>query len=241
MRHLLCLLTIAACSHASTGAAPTAPAPTSAPATTAASPPERFDDRVRSDFFDGLRGDAAAMARAMKLCEDTLAKNPRHAEAMVWHGAGVIGQARDAFAARDRARGLELYRKGLAEMDAAVELAPDDVGVRIPRGAVVLAMAPFTPEPERTKLLERGLADYEATYAIQQPYFGTLTLHAREQLLYGLTDGYAHLGQHDKAAAYLEHMKTEAAGSELLPRATARVNGEPVEGPTPCEECHARR
>lgn len=237
MRNILCALLLAACSHASS------PKPAAAPTTpVAASEPERFDEKVRADVFDGMRGDTAAMARAMKVCEETLAKNPKHAEAMVWHGAGVVGKASEAFRTGDRQQGITLYTQGLAEMDAAVALEPNNVGVRIPRGAVLLAMAPFVPEPEKTKLLERGIGDYETTYALQQQqgYFPKLTLHAREQLLYGLTDGYANLGKSDKAAAYVEKMKLEAAGSELLPRAASRARGEAVAGPAPCEQCHQR-
>ena len=44
----------------------------------------RFDELVRADFFAGVAGDAAAMDRAMRLIEETLAKNPRHPEALVW-------------------------------------------------------------------------------------------------------------------------------------------------------------
>jgi hypothetical protein len=235
---LLLALTFVACSH--TPSKPTAaplPAPTPA---VAEAQPERFDEKVRADFFDGMRGDTAAMERAMKVCEETLAKNPNHAEALVWHGAGVIGRARGAFAEGDRQRGIALYSQGLAEMDKAVELEPNNIGVRIPRGAVLLAMAPFVPEPEKTKLLERGVGDYEATYALQKSYFPTLTLHSREQLLYGLTDGYAHLGKKDQAVAFYEKMKVEAAGSELLGRAASRSRGEAVDGPAPCEQCHRR-
>ena len=97
------------------------------------------------------------------------------------------------------------------------------------------------PEPEKTKLLERGISDYERTYELQKAYFPTLTLHSREQLLYGLTDGYANLGKTDKAKSYFEQMQTDAAGSELLPRAASRAKGEAVEGQTPCEQCHRAR
>ena len=74
----------------------------------------------------------------------------------------------------------------------------------------------------------------------QAPYFATLSLHAREQLLYGLTDGYAMLGQTDKARATYERMQHDAAGSELLPRAAERAAGHTVAGDAPCEQCHAR-
>ena len=218
------------------------PAPAAKPATPPApEKPERFDNLVRQDFFDGMRGDPAALDRAMKLCEDTLAKHPDHAEALVWHGAGLTARSSFAFRAGDMKTGMELYERGLGEMDRAVALAPDDVGVRIPRGAVMLAMAPHVPEAsERTKLVERGIADYEKTLAVQAPYFATLTLHSREQLLYGLTDGYAMLGNADKARATYERMQRDAAGSQLLTRAAERAAGHAVEGNTPCEQCHAR-
>ncbi|MGE0870234.1 MAG: hypothetical protein AB7P03_16840 [Kofleriaceae bacterium] len=145
-----------------------------------------------------------------------------------------------AFQAGDRDEGMALYQRGLREMDAAVELAPGNPGVRIPRGAVLFGMAPFVPEPAKSTLVRRAVDDYEVTLAAQQSYFGELTLHAREQLLYGLTDGFAMLGEPDKARRYFERMLVDAQGSELLSRAQARSVGKPVEGPTPCEHCHAR-
>lgn len=48
--------------------------------------PQRFDMLVREDFFSGFAGDADALERAMKKCEEILAKDPKNAEALVWHG-----------------------------------------------------------------------------------------------------------------------------------------------------------
>jgi pentatricopeptide repeat protein len=232
---ILLLATLAAC--ATTQPAPPAATP---PVAKAEAKPERFDNKVRQDFFDGIRGDAAALDRAQKLCEDTLAQHPNEPEALVWHGAALTARSRDAFAKGDRDKGLELYQKGTGEMDHAVELAPTSVAVRIPRGAVYLAMAHFVPQPEQTKLVQEGVSDYEATYAAQKAFFTTLTLHSREQLLFGLTDGYAMLGNTDKARETYERMRKEAAGSQLLSRAAERAAGHEVAGNTPCEQCHAR-
>ena len=243
MRTLLLAFVAACASHAvstPTTPAASAPAPTGAANTTPAAKPARFDELVRQDFFDGMRGDKAAMARAVKLCEDTLAKNPDHPEALVWHGAALAGRSAEYFQRGDQRTGIALYEQGLAEMDRAVTLAPASPGVRIPRGAVMLAMAPHVPGPEQKKLAERGVADYEATLTVQAAYFATLSLHAREQLLYGLTDGYAMLGETDKARATYDRMRRDAAGSELLTRAAERAAGHAVSGNTPCEQCHAR-
>ncbi len=235
---VLAMFAACASGHPTPVASPAQPAVVAS--TKAPADSERFDVKVRQDFFDGIRGDAAALDRAQKLCEDTLAKNPNHAEAMVWHGAALAARSQQAFMKGDRDTGLALYMKGTREMDHAVELAPQSVGVRIPRGAVYLVMAHYVPEPEHTKLLERGVSDYETTLTEQAPYFATLSLHAREQLLYGLTDGYAMLGQTDKARATYERMQHDAAGSELLPRAAERAAGHTVAGDAPCEQCHAR-
>ena len=51
---------------------------------------ERFDHKVRNDFFTGFAGDREALVRAMKVAGEAIAENPNHAEALVWHGAGTL-------------------------------------------------------------------------------------------------------------------------------------------------------
>src|SRR5438128_388694 len=57
----------------------------------------RFDELVREDFFAGMMGETKRLDRGMKYCEDVLAKDPRHAEALVWHGGGLITRAAIAY------------------------------------------------------------------------------------------------------------------------------------------------
>src|SRR5262249_18418486 len=73
---------------------------------------ERFDYLVRADFFAGLAGDEARMKKAMDLCERTLAENPAHVEALVWHGAGLLAQSGSAFKKGDFGRGGMLWDRG---------------------------------------------------------------------------------------------------------------------------------
>src|SRR5215208_3849596 len=101
-------------------------------------PPARFDVLVRADFFAGFGGDEARLARGMEACERSLAENPKHPEALVWHGSGLAFQAGMAFQRNDGPTGTALWSRGLAEMDEAVALAPENVGVLIPRGAMLL-------------------------------------------------------------------------------------------------------
>ncbi len=93
---------------------------------------ERFDFLVRADFFAGFAGDQAALERGMKVCEAALAKNPNHAEALVWRGGGLVFIAGQSFQKGDFGKGVELWDRGLKEMDRAVELEPGNECDSIP-------------------------------------------------------------------------------------------------------------
>jgi hypothetical protein len=124
---------------------------------------ERFDMRVRNDFFAGFAGNQEALDRGMKLCEDELAQNPTNAAALVWHGSGVFFESGTYFRAGDRAKGGEFWQRGLGEMDKAVAMAPDTLGVRIPRGAVLLTASRSLPNAEMARpLIERASATSSA-------------------------------------------------------------------------------
>src|SRR5438094_10630976 len=82
--------------------------------------PRRFDYQVRADFFAGVAGDEARLAKVIELCERTLAENPKHAEALVWHGASVFVRAGQAFQKGDMAVGGQLFDRALKEMNDAV-------------------------------------------------------------------------------------------------------------------------
>ena len=128
----------------------------------------RFDLEVRADFFAAFSGDMTRFERGMARCEEVLAADPNHAEAMVWHGSGVFFRAGLAFQKGDFQNGMALYQKGLAEMQRAVEIAPDNVGVRIPRGAVLLEATRQMPEPQAKALVQIGVSDFEHTLKLQE-------------------------------------------------------------------------
>jgi hypothetical protein len=217
-------------------AVPTPPAPAAEPAGERA---PRFDYLVRADFFAGMRGDRARFERAMKLCEETLARDPRHAEAMVWYGSGQMVLAGQAFRSGDAAKGRELWELGLRTMAEAVALAPDRAGVLIPRGAtLLLAARQIPPGAESRSLLQTGVADYEKALAIQTPFFERLSVHARGELLAGLVEGWHQLGQDETARTYLERMVTELDGSGYQARAKAWLETGPPLGGFACASCH---
>ena len=171
---------------------------------------DRFDMQVRNYFFAGLAGDAASLQKGMKFCEDILAKDPKQPEALVWHGMGLVGQSREAFKKGDQQNGASLWQRGLDEMDQAEALAPNDLSVRIVRGAVLLVASQYLPDPEAARpLIEKGLSDYEKAYSVQGPDLSHLGTHPRGELMIGMADAYARLGQPDKAQQWFERIQKE--------------------------------
>ena len=189
---------------------------------------ERFDDLVREDFFAGMTGDMKAFDRGMTTCEAMLAKNPKHAQAMVWHGGGLLFRAGQVFQTNNIQLGLTLWRKGLKQMDDAVALEPDNISVLIPRGATLLPSSRYTPDKnESRRLLQTGVGDYEKVLKMQETYFTTLSTHSRGELLFGLADGWYRLGDTNKSRAYLQRILNDCTNSAYATRATSWLAADP--------------
>jgi len=175
---------------------------------------ERFDIKVREYFFSGYNGNAAALDHGMKICEEALAANPKYPEAMVWHGSGLVYRSFEAFQTGNQQKGVQLWGQGMQEMDNAVELASDNLGVRIPRGAFLLTSSHFLPDPERARaFVQKGVADFEKVYELQKGRFTELGIHPRGELMLGLADGYSRLGDQQKASLWFERIKTDLKGT----------------------------
>src|SRR5262245_40936756 len=203
---------------------------------------QRFDLAVRTDFFAGFSGDEARLQKAMALCESVLAENPRHAEALVWHGAGLFFQAGRNFQTGDTEKGLQLFQSGLSQMNEAVTLEPENVAVLIPRGAVLLTATRSMDPAAARPLLEQAVADYEKVLGIQASYFDTLGDHPRGELLFGLADGSARLGRLEQARRYFERIVTEVPASGQSERAREWLNtGAPLKVTgMGCIGCHKK-
>jgi len=201
---------------------------------------QRFDYLVRGDFFAGLAGDEARLQKARTTCEEALASNPKHAEALVWHGAIVLFEGGRAFGKGDFATGGQLFGRGLQEMNDAVSLAPDNPGVLIPRAAVLLEATRTMPPDQARPLVESAVANYQHVLDIQRAVWPTLGDHAKGELLFGLAEGSARLGHQDEARGYFDRLLKDAPSSGQAPRAKAwletgtvpQVNG------VSCAGCH---
>ncbi|HEX4594130.1 MAG TPA: hypothetical protein VH157_07635 [Bryobacteraceae bacterium] len=182
---------------------------------------DRFDFKVRNYFFTGFAGDAASLEKGMKICEDSIAADPKNAEALVWHGAGLFYESGQFFQKGEMQKGGEFWARGLKEMDDAVALAPDQLGVIIPRGAVLLTASKYVPSPEMARpLIEKGVADFEKSYELQAANFDKMGTHPRGELMIGLADGYNRLGNQDKAQEWFERIQKTMAGTPYEKSAT---------------------
>jgi len=203
---------------------------------------ERFDNLVRDEMFAGMAGDAAAFERAMKRCDEALATDPNDAQALVWHGSGLIFQAGQLFRSGDYIKGKEIIIRGFKEMDDAVALAPNNIPVLIPRGASLLSYSKYSRDQERARpRLQQGLADYEKALALQSRSWNSTPVHSRGELLSGLAEGWLRAGDAPKARSYAQRIVDDLPGTPY----SARAKDFLVASPAPpqldwqCIGCHA--
>jgi len=200
---------------------------------------ERFDDQVRDDMLRGFGGNEAAFTRALSIIEETLQEQPDHAEALVWRGAARYWRAGQAFAAGDVDAGRALAADAMADMDRSIALEPRNLGVLVPRAAVLLVAARNQRDPARAQeLAGRAAADFETALAIRAPEFDRLGQHNRGEYLAGLAESWTLAGNPDKARAYLGRILAELPDSRYARRAAAKLADWGDMQPLNCQTCH---
>jgi hypothetical protein len=202
---------------------------------------QRFDFKVREDVFAGMDGDQAALDRALKLIEETLKADPDHAEAQVWRGDVRLFQAAQAFQRGAMAEGQSLVTQGIADMDRAVALAPDNIAVRVPRATGLLPFAQGLRRfnrAEADRLTRTAIGDIEFVIAASAPWWSKLNAHGRGELLGALADGWLQLGDLDKARQSLDRMVSELPDTPYARNAAARRADPAARVPLTCLGCH---
>jgi tetratricopeptide (TPR) repeat protein len=200
---------------------------------------ERFDYAVRDDMFRAFGGNEAAYKSAMLTIEEKLKAEPDHAVALVWRGAGLYFKAGQAFGAGDVAAAETLAKAAMADMDRASELEPTNIGVLIPRSAVLLVAARNQRDLDRTRdLATRAAAGFETAMAIRQGAFPQLSQHNRGEYLSGLAESWALAGHRDKAEGYLRRILAELPNSPYAERAAAKLVDWNDRRSLNCQTCH---
>lgn len=195
-----------------------------------AAPPARepgFAEEVRADIFSGFKGDDEALARGIASCEEALGKDPKDAEAMVWRGSARVFKAGRAFASKKPAEGVALWQSGLKDLDGAVALAPDKVGVRIPRAATLLPAGRNSPPAMGRPLLAKALEDFQFIYDKQKDHLDKLPTHSRGELRMGLADIYRLMGEPEKSREQLEAIGRELPNTRYAEQARTWLAAKP--------------
>jgi tetratricopeptide (TPR) repeat protein len=203
----------------------------------------RFDDVVRNDIFAGFGGNKEALERGMKKCEEVLAANPKHAEAMVWLGSATAFLGGQAFARGDAAEGIRLSTKGRELMDKAVELQPRSIGVRIPRGASLLGGARYQQTDDRlASEMRMGLDDYLVAFDIQKGWVGKMSTHSKGELFLGIANAYYRLGEKEKAREWFTQIPPQVPGSIYAAKAKKWLDtGSLTPREVACLGCHVKQ
>src|SRR5437868_489025 len=206
---------------------------------------DRFDMVVRDDFFAGMTGDTVRLERGMKICEDVLAKNPKDAEALVWHGGGLIARAQRAYTAGNAALGNRLWSAGIDKMNRAVAFEPDHMGVKIGRAATLIGLAQSGWDSSDNKgraLLKSAVLDYEKVLRWHGPRFDRVSDHSRGELLFGLASGWSLLGNQQKTREYLSLVLEKCKDTAYESEARRWLNKTPpVVVQHDCRGCHISR
>lgn len=210
-------------------------------ASSASSDDDRFDYTVRNDIFQGFTGDEKAMARGMATCDAALAKDPKHAEAMVWRGAARVFQAGQLFSNKKIAEGQKLWMSGLKDMDEAVKLQPNNVGVRVPRAAVLATASRQAPPAMGKPLMAKVVDDLETVRKLHGKDFEQIGDHPRGEVHMGLADVYRRQGESAKSRAELETVVKEMPGTKYAERAKEWLAAKPdAKLVHNCIGCHSK-
>ena len=207
---------------------------------------DRFDPfAVQLDMFAGMfSGDEQRFARAMATTEKALAADPANPVALVWHGMGTAMLAQREFSEGRMAEAMAMLQRGIAEMARAVELAPDNIGVRIPRGSALREMSRSMPPGMGDPLLEAARTDFQHTFDLQASRLDQVGQpHPLGELLQGLGDIYSRQGTADDAATYYKMIGDRLPDTEYAVRA---AEWEKTRQPLPqtrtqCVGCHVRQ
>lgn len=206
-----------------------------------AKPASRFDEVVRESFFEGFQGNEAALEKGIKVCEEILSKQPKHAEAMVWLGGGQVFKSGQYFQKGMVADGMKNWQEGIKNMDKAAELEPDNIGVLIPRAAVLLPASRGLPMAIKKPVLEGVLKNFEHVYEMQKNDLQKIGEHPLGELRMGMADTYRMLGNSEKSKEHLESVIKELPETEYATEAKKWLESKPTDRLSHnCIGCHTK-
>jgi tetratricopeptide (TPR) repeat protein len=200
-------------------------------------------NKMRNDLFAAMAGNADALKRIIDSSEKMLTEHPDHAQAMMWHGIGVMGSFFQEAQKGNVQAAFPNFLKGAAEMDRAADLAPDDIEVRVLRGVLYRPASREVPPQLANGLLEKARTDFQHTFDLQKDHLAELGTHPLGELLQGLADIYSRQGKAADAEKYYGMMQSMLKDTEYAKRASEwMITKQPLpESRTQCVGCHMGR
>jgi hypothetical protein len=140
------------------------------------------EPQLDGGFFAALGGDSAAIQAVLESTAQALAQNANDAEALVEHGFMTVF-AGSVAARAGEPDGMSRIGAGMAEMDRAVALAPDNGRVRVLRGIMLQQASYDAPATVAHPMLENARSDFDRAYALQVDVLDLLGEHRLGELL----------------------------------------------------------
>ena len=198
---------------------------------------------MRDDLFAALAGNGAAANRILEGSNKILASEPDNAEALLWHGVGTMTSFfLDAKEGNAQAAWPKLL-KATSEMDRAVELAPDDIEVRVMRAVLYAPASRNLPPSLRDDFVEKARTDLQHTFDLQKDRLTEIGTHPLGELLQALADANSRQGKAAEAEKYYTMIQTMLKDTEYSKRASQwMTTKQPLpENRTACVGCHIAR
>jgi hypothetical protein len=127
------------------------------------------------------------------------------------------------------------------DMDDAIKIEPDNIGVLIPRAAVMLPAGRNAPSAMGKPVLRKVRADFERVYNRQKNVLDQLGEHPLGELRMGLADVYRLLGEPKKSKTQLEAIQRELPDTVYAKRATVWLAAAPDKKLAHnCIGCHSK-
>jgi tetratricopeptide (TPR) repeat protein len=207
--------------------------------------PERFDLIVREDIFAGfLSNDMERFERGMKKCDERLAQDAKHTDALAWKGGGTLYRSIRSFESGDTQRGNELWDQAFQLFEGALALNPQSVGTLATYGGSLVVFVRRAPAERQQGMMTKAAALYEKMREMQAPFFDKMGVHHRGETLGGLADIYQRLGQPEKSQEYLKRIVATMEGTPYYPKARKWLENPNAISPKDslaCLSCHVRQ
>ncbi len=142
---------------------------------------------------EGARNDSKAVNKGFECLDRVLTLDPHHAVALAYRGSLWTMRGRDAWFPFTK---LQHVDHGIDEMDKAVDLAPNDITIRLVRGINSVQL------PSIFHRLGTALNDFNTLLKHQQ--FPHLDRQLQSTIYYWAGVAYKHDDQIEKAKEYLE-------------------------------------